>query len=230
MKIRALTFLIMEQLDDLMINGLKIYQDDELYRFTSDAVILSKFVKVKKNDVVADFCSGSGIVGLHLYALNPVVKKIYLIEIQEELSALSKKTVELNGLTSVFEVLNMPIQNLLPSFNEFFSLITVNPPFFKNTKADRENLKIAMCKEEITVTAEDIIKTASKTLKFGGRLNMINKTDRMAEILYLMKTYKIEPKRLQLISGGENKEPYLFTVEGIKGGKEGLKILKTLIN
>ena len=220
----------MEKLDDLMINGLKIYQDDELYRFTSDAVILSKFVKVKANDVVADFCSGSGIVGLHLYALNPVVKKVYLFELQKELSDLSRKTIDLNGLNDIFTVKNVAIQNLLPEFNGFFSLITVNPPFYKAKNDGKENPKIAMCKEEITITAEEIIKVASKTLKFGGRLNMINRADRMAEILFLMKTYKIEPKRLQLISGGENKEPYLFTVEGIKGGKEGLKILKTLIN
>ena len=42
-------------------SNLEIFQDGELYRFTSDAILLSKFCKVKSNDVVADFCSGSGI-------------------------------------------------------------------------------------------------------------------------------------------------------------------------
>ena len=60
----------MERLEDLNLNGLKIYQDDGLYTFTSDSVLLTRFANVKKGDVVADFCSGSGIVGLHLYALN----------------------------------------------------------------------------------------------------------------------------------------------------------------
>ena len=62
----------MERLEDLQINGYKIYQDDKLYHFTSDSVLLSRFTSVKKNDVVADFCSGSGIVGLHLFALNKI--------------------------------------------------------------------------------------------------------------------------------------------------------------
>ena len=60
----------MERLEDLNLNGLKIYQDDEKYCFTSDAVLLSRFARVKKGDVVADFWSGSGIVGIHLFGLN----------------------------------------------------------------------------------------------------------------------------------------------------------------
>ena len=86
-------------LDDLLIDGLKIYQDDALYRFTSDAVILSKFASYKKGDVVADFCSGSGIVGLHFYALNNGVKSVDLVEIQSELADLSQKSIEFNNLT-----------------------------------------------------------------------------------------------------------------------------------
>ena len=57
----------MERIEDLGLNGLKIYQDGNLYCFTSDAVLLSRFARVKKGDAVADFCSGSGIVGLHLF-------------------------------------------------------------------------------------------------------------------------------------------------------------------
>ena len=212
-----------------MIGGLKIYQDDDLYCFTSDSILLTKFVSVKKNDIVADFCSGSGIVGLHLYALNPTIKKVYLFELQKELSSLSKKSVELNGLTEVFDVQNIPIQKIGNEFNNYFSLITVNPPFFKKDTQKALDIKIAICREEITVNLEEIIKIASKKLKFGGRFNMVNKSDRLAEIFYLMKSYKLEPKKLQFVKNGD-KEPYLVMVEGVKGGKEGLKILKTLEN
>ena len=220
----------MERIEDLMIGNLKIYQDDELYRFTSDSILLTKFTKVKKNDIVADFCSGTGIVGIHLYALNPTIKKVCLFEIQKELSALSQKSIKLNNLENIFEVYNIPIQEISSSFNNYFSLITVNPPFFKENTEKCEDIRIAMCREEITVNLEEIIKISAKKLKFGGRLNMVNKADRLAEIFYLMKLYKLEPKKLQFISGGIDKEPYLVLIEGVKGGKEGLKILKTLVN
>ena len=49
----------MYSLEDLGVSNIKIYQKDGLYKFTSDSILLAKFSKVKKGDVVADFCSGS---------------------------------------------------------------------------------------------------------------------------------------------------------------------------
>ena len=82
----------MLKLDDLLVGGMKIYQDDGLYKFTSDSVLLSRFARAKKEDVVADFCAGSGIVGLHFYALNrPVVKRLVLFEMQKTLCACQER-------------------------------------------------------------------------------------------------------------------------------------------
>ena len=87
----------MYSLEDLGVSNIKIYQKDGLYKFTSDSILLAKFSKVKKGDVVADFCSGSGIVGLHLYALNPdKISSLTLVELQTPLFELSKKSIEIN--------------------------------------------------------------------------------------------------------------------------------------
>lgn len=56
------------RLDDLQYKGLKIYQNKDLYCFTSDAVTLANFAKIKKGDKVCDFCSGSGIIAILLSA------------------------------------------------------------------------------------------------------------------------------------------------------------------
>ena len=76
---------ILEVIEDIGIDNLKIIQDDSLYRFTSDAVILSRFASSKKGDIVADFCSGSGIVGIHYYALNKRVKSVFHYFIEKHL-------------------------------------------------------------------------------------------------------------------------------------------------
>ena len=65
-----------ENVEGLCIDDLKIIQSDRLYRFTSDAVLLTKFAAAKKGEKLADFCSGSGIVGLHFYALNKNLIKV----------------------------------------------------------------------------------------------------------------------------------------------------------
>lgn len=91
-----------ETIEELLEGDLKIIQNASFYRFTSDAVLLSRFVKGKKRDVVADFCAGSGIVGLHFYALNPHISSVTLFEMQEELSDMSARSVLLNGLKKFY--------------------------------------------------------------------------------------------------------------------------------
>ena len=85
-----------EVAEDMQMDGLKIVQDKRLYRFTSDSVLLSKFATAKKNEKVADFCAGSGIVGFHFYALNREKSEfpVVLFEMQEELSALYVSVVD----------------------------------------------------------------------------------------------------------------------------------------
>jgi hypothetical protein len=110
-----------EQIEDMMIDGLKIVQDTRLYRFTSDSVVLSKFARAKKNDKVADFCSGSGIVAFHFYALqSPILQKnlsFTLFEMQESLANLSKKTIALNDFTA-FTVENCRLQDIPEQYRE----------------------------------------------------------------------------------------------------------------
>ena len=120
----------MLRIEDLGLNNLKIYQDDELYTFTSDSILLAKFAKVKKGDIVADFCSGSGIVGFYLYGLNSsLIDSVTLIEKQKPLYDLSVKSVEENNLKEKFTPVNISIQDIKSAYAGKFSLIVCNPPY-----------------------------------------------------------------------------------------------------
>ena len=105
----------------------KIIQNTALYRFTSDSVLLSKFVKGKKNDVVADFCAGSGIVGLHFLCLNTHIKSVTLYEMQPALSDMSARTIACNGFGCASAVCSR-VQDIGAECNGRFSLVLCNPP------------------------------------------------------------------------------------------------------
>ena len=138
---------ILEVIEELGIDNLKIIQDDTLYRFTSDAVILSRFATSKKGDIVADFCSGSGIVGIHFYALNKNIKSVDLFEIQKELYDISTKSIALNNLQSVITAYNTPLQEIPNTFNAKYTLILCNPPYKKKNSGETSiDIKKAMCK------------------------------------------------------------------------------------
>lgn len=221
----------MERIEDLEINEMKIYQDDELYKFTSDAVLLTRFTKVKKGDVVADFCSGSGIVGLHLYALNPEkIKTVTFFEMQKSLFDLSIKSIELNGLRDIFSAVNVKVQDISSEYAGKFTLITCNPPYMPVGHGFYEkNEQIAVCRTELKLPLNELVKSIGKALAFGGRVNMVHRADRLVDVICEFKKNNIEPKTLQFVSGGK-KEPYLFMIEGVKGGKSGIKILNTIEN
>ena len=140
-----------ETLEDLLIDGLKIIQSKDLYRFSSDAVLLSKFASFKKGDKVIDLCAGSGIVGLHFYALHKDLKSVKEVEIQPELTDLCRRSVEYNGLQSVFTVDNIPLQELPTGENGRYSLVLCNPPYKKAGSGETNPIKsVAIARHELT--------------------------------------------------------------------------------
>lgn len=204
-----------------------IIQNVSLYRFTSDSILLSRFAKGKKNDNVADFCAGSGAVGYHFLCLNPHISSLTLFELQPSLADMARRTAQANGFDC--KIVEGRVQDIGAEYDGAFSLILCNPPYerggFENVAYER-----AICRKEITVTLPEIIAVAARKLKFGGRLAMVNRADRLAEIFYALKEKGLEPKRMQFIRGGENSSPYAVMVEAVKGGKPALEILPDLVN
>ena len=219
-----------EVLEDMMLDGLKIVQDTRLYRFTSDSVLLSRFARAKRGETVADFCSGSGIVAFHFYALNKAVKDLSftLFELQPELLALSKKTATYNGFEN-FEFVEGRLQDIPKAYQEKFSLVLCNPPYEKGG-FDNDEYHKAICRKEITITLKEIAQASRFALKYGGRLCMLHRADRLAEVCYTLKDAGIEVKKIQFVGGRYGSKPYLVLVEGVKGGKPCVEIMDTLYN
>ena len=217
--------------EEILDNNIKVYQDDELYTFTSDSVLLSKFAVVKKGDIVADFCAGSGVVGLNLMALNPMlIKSLTFFELQAPLFNLCKKSIVENGLSDTCLAINTRLQDIDKSYNERFSLIVCNPPYMKVGHGENNQFEQkALCKSEIALSLEELCFTFNRCLKFGGRVCLVHRADRLVEVITQLKNNNIEPKKLQFVCSGE-KEPYLFILEGVKGGKSGIKILNSIKN
>ena len=221
-----------EVLEDMLIDRLKIVQDTRLYRFTSDSVLLSRFAKAKKRDKIADFCSGSGIVAFHFYALNKQVDglEFTLFEMQKELAELSIKTAQYNGFEN-FTVENCKLQEIQEEYREKFSLVLCNPPYERaGSGFDNDEYHKAVCRKELTLTLKEIARAASFALKFGGRICMLHRADRLPEVCYHLKEANIEVKKIQFVGGRYESKPYLVMVEGVKGGKPGCEILETIVN
>ena len=204
-----------------------IIQNTKLYRFTSDSILLSRFARAKVGDNVADFCSGSGVVGFHFLCLNPAISSLTLFEMQEELADISRRTAELNGFEC--KVVTVKLQDIGREYDDKFSLILCNPPYEKSG-FENEVYEKAVCRKEITITLPEIVEVAFRKLKFGGRACILQRADRAAELIYLLKKRGMEPKRLAFVAGTAGAKPYLVMVEAVKDGKEGVEVLPVIIN
>ena len=158
------------------------------------------------------------------------LSKIYGIEIQEQVAEMAKRSIQLNGLESRFEIINKNIKELDNIFEKnSFDFIVTNPPYKKlNTGKINEKDKKIISRHEVTATVTDFINISYKMLKDKGTLYMVHRPDRLVDIIYEMRHNKIEPKEIKLVYPYENKEPNLVLIKAIKNGGQFLKIDKPL--
>jgi len=213
-----------ETLDDLQLGGINIIQKRDAFRFGIDAVLLSNFARIKKNMRVVDLCTGGGIVPF-LIAGKTEAKSIVGIEIQEDMVEMANRSLKLNELEDKIEFLNGDIKDMklikgLPKAD----IVTVNPPYkLKNSGIINSNNKNAIARHEICCTLEDVIIAARNVLKDNGRMYMVHRPERLADIFCIMRKYKMEPKRVQMVHPSFSKAPNIILVEGHKDGGAFLK-------
>ena len=107
--------------------------------------------------------------------------------------------------------------------------ITCNPPYkASNTGILSELTADQIARHEVMCTIDDICQKASFLLKFGGKLCLCQRPERLADVIFAMRAAKIEPKRLRFVAKTEKDTPWLFLIEGKKGAKPFLQVLPTL--
>lgn len=219
-----------ERIDDLQFKGLKIIQNKNGFCFGIDAVLLSDFARgIKDESIVVDLCTGTGIIPI-LLSGKTSAKKIYGIEIQEDVAEMAKRSIEMNNLETKIEIVNRDLNNIKDVIGAgSIDVITVNPPYKKRgTGIINEKDTKTIARHEISCTLEDIIKESARILKSGGYLYMIHKTERLVDVLCSMRKEKIEPKRIKFIHPSIGQAPNLVLIEGVRSGKSFLKIEKPL--
>ena len=215
-----------EHLDDLELGGLMLIQKHGGYKFSTDSVLLSSFAKIKSNDVYVDLCSGSGVVAI-LVTFKCGLKNAYAVEIQPRLSDMAERSAKFNNLP--ITVLNEDLRQVFKTLgHESVDAITVNPPY-NQAGVTSETDEIAKATHEICVNLREICEASAKLLKFGGKIFMVHRADRLAEIMFELKSASLEPKRLRVVYPKQGKEPNLVLIEAKKGAKPGLKIESPLI-
>ena len=177
-----------------------------------------------------DIGTGTGIIGM-LLCKKTDLKKIYGVEIQEEVAEMAKRSVELNNLQDKFEIINSNINDIF-EFLEPHSIdcIVTNPPYKKvDTGVKNEDEKQMISRHEVKCTLEDVIEKGAKLLKDRGEFYMVHRAERLVDIMCILRKYRLEPKNIRFVHSKRNEKPNLILVKAIKYANEFLKIDKPLV-
>ncbi len=217
-----------ERIDDLELGGLQIIQNKNWFSFGVDAVLLSDMVDNGVEGEILDLASGNGIIPILLYKKTSA-EKIIGVEIQSEVCDMAKRSVDLNGISDRVEMVRADLRELGTEFHNRFSVITVNPPYFKSGAGVMSENSIKMIsRHEIMCTLDDVFITARKCLVNKGSLLMVHRANRLVDIFSLARKYKLEPKSIRLVSPRAFDAANLVLLKFVKGAKSELTMEKPL--
>ena len=214
-----------ERLDDLQRNGLKIIQKTDGFCFGMDAVLLSGFASVKPGERALDLGTGTGIIPLLLSAKT---KRDHFtgLEIQTEIMKMAQRSVALNGLEKKIDIIQGDIKEASRIFGAAsFDVVTSNPPYMNDAHGLKNPGDVkAISRHEVLCTLEDVVREGTKALKPGGRFYMVHRPHRLAEIITVMRQYKLEPKRMKFVHPFADKDANMVLIEAVRGGGAWLKL------
>lgn len=210
--------------------NLYIMQDDEMFNFSLDSVLLPNFVTINKNiKNVLDI--GCGNAPIPIILSTKTNAKILGVEIQKDVYQLALESIEINHLQDKIEIVNADINVLASKLpTDMYDLITCNPPFFKanpNSHYNKNDYK-TIARHEVTLNLDNIMKISKKLLKNNGTVALVHRPERLVDIITKMRENNIEPKKMQLVYPKKEKEANILLIEGTKNGNPGLKILPPL--
>jgi len=200
------------------------------YRFAIDAVLLAGSVAPRPRERVVDLGTGCGIIPLALALRRPDLR-IWGVELQSDLAALAIENARDNGWSDRVTILQADIRAVRPArFGGPVDRVVSNPPY-RRRRSGRTNPddRRALARHEISLTLPELLAAVKRILKTGGRFHVIYPAERTAELLGEMRAAGIEPKRLQSVYSTAGEDACLVMVEGVNGGRPGLRLTPPLV-
>ncbi len=206
------------------------------HRFGTDAFLLADFAAPRHKDTVCDLGTGCGIIPL-IMMKNSFPRRVVGVELQQQAAEQFSLSIAESGLEETVFAVHADLRGIADKTADSilltphsFDVVTCNPPYkagnagiLSDTEADR------IARHETLCTVRDVCLAAERLLKFGGRLCICQRPERLCDVMNAMREAGIEPKRLRFVAKTAADQPWLFLIEGKKGSKPFLQVEPLLI-
>ncbi|MEG1559699.1 MAG: methyltransferase domain-containing protein [Clostridia bacterium] len=207
-----------ERIDDLKYKSLRIIQNPNMYCFTEDSVLLSRFASLKPNERCIDFGTGSGAIALLINA--HMGARVVGIDIQEDIIDMANRSKAMNDQDKV-DFFTMDIRDAYKTFNGFFDAAVCNPPYFRgHSMSKNESRCLSTHLSDLSII--DICLAMKRVLKFGARCYFVYPVSELSDIFDALRKNSFEIKRLTLIRASEAANPRVALIMAKLGGNVGM--------
>ena len=210
---------------------IEIFQDSNDFCYGIDAVLLAHFLSTMKKQPrkVADLGCGNGIVPLIVSHKLPD-SQITGFELKEGAASLALKSVEHNGLTQRIEIINSDINDIGEEYTGFFDAVTFNPPYVEKGAGILNASESKMiARHETTAGIYDFMKQAARIIKRNGRVCVVYRPRRLADLIDAGRKSGLEPVEMRMICPHRGESPNIVLLALEKGKRSELKVLPELI-
>ena len=221
----------MERIDDILgYKDLKIFQNSEYFSFSLDSIILANYSTIRLRDKkIVDFCTGNAVVPIILS--RRCNKDIIGVEIQKKIAELAIKSIKFNHLEDRISIICEDVKSFSKCHLNEFDLLLCNPPYFKVEELStfNKNDEKTIARHELYLNLDELCDCAKKILKDNGNFCLVHRSERLIEIIQVLKKYNLEVKKIKFVHETIEKPSFLVYIEAQKCGKPGLIVDKPLI-
>jgi tRNA1Val (adenine37-N6)-methyltransferase len=217
--------------DSISLRGtgiVTIAQHVKSARFTLDSLLLTDFCRIKPRDNILEPGAGTGVISILLAKKFPGTA-ITAVESQPSAVKLARRNIGDNGLDGLITLIEQDIKGLKKILShESFDAVVANPPYTKAGSGKRSpsaSRQLARHDESADIGAWLDLQYF---LKNKGRYDLIFPAARTADVLSLMRTRHLEPKRARFIHPDQDRPASLVLIEAVKAAGAGLEILPPL--
>lgn len=201
----------------------------DTHRFTTDSVLLARFAAPRADETAAELCCGCGAITLLWFGEGEVWPRYVVgIELMAEAAALFECSVEKNNLSHRIAVVCADLKdykNIPALAANTFDLMVCNPPYFK---AGHGGGARQTARQETALDIFEVCAAAGRALRYGGRLCVCFKPQRLPDLFEAMRAAGLEPKRIRPVLARPGHAPHLFLAEARRGGNRQLDWLPAL--
>lgn len=212
-----------------MTDWLPLYRDTKIavsaaHRFGADALLLADFAAARPGEAVVELGTGCGAIALRLCAAARPGAVLGIDADPQAIALCHRSAAAFDGpVQPEFRVADWAQPKTIAPAGTA-RLVVCNPPFFppNSGKASADEAR-RRARHASAETLSQVCAAGRWLLQNGGRFCLCHRPEQLATVLAAMTAAGLEPKRLRPVQQRPTTAPWLFLVEGRRGGRPGLR-------